>query len=96
MKTTSEKEKKLDLALTKLKSLDLENPNLKNSLKNLDNQKNQLEIEKKEIETKYQNLVSDYEQLNQKLEEISKKKNNEMEFSHKIDELNQETDTLLE
>ena len=35
MKTTSEKEKKLDLALSKLKNLDLENPNLKNSLKNL-------------------------------------------------------------
>ena len=61
MKTTSEKEKKLDLALSKLKNLDLENPNLKNSLKNLDNQKNQLEIEKKEIETKYQNLVQDYD-----------------------------------
>ena len=44
MKTSSEKEKKLDLALNKLKDLNLENPSLKNSLENLYNQKNQLEI----------------------------------------------------
>ena len=44
MKTSTEKEKKLDLALSKLKNLNLENPELKNSLENLDNQKNQLEI----------------------------------------------------
>ena len=39
MKTSTEKEKKLDLALSKLKNLNLENPELKNSLENLDNQK---------------------------------------------------------
>ena len=77
MKTSSEKEKKLSLALSKLKNLDHENPGLTNALQNLDDQKNQLEIEKKEIETKYKNLMQDYEQLKQKLDKINKYQVNE-------------------
>ena len=100
MKTDSEKEKKLSLALIKLKSLNLQNPTLKASLENLGTQKNQLEIEKKLIEEKYQNLISDHKALSQKLEDINQQKvseqKKETEFSEKIDELNQETDTLLE
>ncbi|MDA9604505.1 5-formyltetrahydrofolate cyclo-ligase [Candidatus Pelagibacter sp.] len=100
MKTDSEKEKKLTYALNKLKNLDLKNPTLKIDLANLNAQKNQLEIEKKEIEEKYQNLVNDHTALNQKLEDISRQRideqKKETEFSEKIDELNQETDTLLE
>ena len=100
MKTSNEKEKKLVLALSKLKNLNYENPDLANDLQNLDDQKNQIEIEKKEIETKYGNLIQDYEALKQKLNKINKNKENqkdkEIEFSEKIDELNQETDTLLE
>ena len=89
MKTSSEKEKKLNLALSKLKNLNLKNPRLVNTLQNLDDQKNQLEIEKKEIEKKYLNLMQDYEQLKQKLDKINKYKLNEekkeIEFSEKID-----------
>ena len=55
MKSSTEKEKKLDLALSKLKSINFENPGHKNSIENLKNQKNQLEIEKKELETRHQN-----------------------------------------
>ena len=55
---------------------------------------------KKEIEEKYQNLISEHEALNQRLKDINQKKageqKKELEFSEKIDELNQETDTLLE
>ena len=44
--------------------------------------------------------MQDYGQLKQKIEKINKnqvhEKKKEIEFSHKIDELNQETDTLLE
>ena len=47
MKMDSEKEKKLSFALNKLRNLNLQNPTLRNSLKNLSDQKNQLEIEKK-------------------------------------------------
>ena len=57
-------------------------------------------MKKKQIETKYGNLIQDYEVLKQKLNKINKNKENqkekEIEFSEKIDELNQETDTLLE
>ena len=64
------------------------------------NKKNQLEIEKKEIENKYKILKEDYELMSKKLEEIKDnqklEERKQIEFSEKIDELNQETDTLLE
>ena len=100
MKTSSEKEKKLNLALSKLKNLNYENPALANDLQNLGDQKNQLEIEKKQIENKYESLIQEYDILKEKLKEINNQKTNEqnkeIEFSEKIDELNQETDILLE
>ena len=60
MKTTSEKEKKLDEALNKLINLNL-NQNFKENLNSLNNQKNQLEIEKKEITNKYEMLMKEHE-----------------------------------
>ena len=64
------------------------------------NQKNQLEIEKVELENKYKALLEEHGNLSKKLEEIKNKEKIEerkqIEFSEKIDELNQETDTLLE
>ena len=100
MKTISEKEKKLDLALNKLQNLNLENPSLKIGLENLSKQKNQLEIEKIEIESKHRSLMAEFEGLKKKLDEVNDKKTveqkKEIDFSEKIDELNQETDTLLE
>ena len=100
MNSVIEKEKKLNLALTKLKNLNLQNPNVKKNIENLSEQKNQLEIEKQELEGKYKSLVEDYNNLSKKLdkfhnhEKIEEKK--QIEFSQKIDELNQETDTLLD
>ena len=100
MNSINEKEKKLISVLDELKNLDLTNPKLQNNIVNLSKQKNQLEIEKNELEIKYQELLEEHGSLSKKLEEI---KNNEkleerkqIEFSEKIDELNQETDTLLE
>ena len=52
------------------------------------------------LEEKYKSLTNDYDNLSKKLDEfhnqekIEKKK--QIEFSEKIDELNQETDNLLE
>ena len=100
MNSVIEKEKKLSLALTKLKNLNLKNPDIKKNLENLSTQKNQLEIEKQELEEKYKSLVDDYDNLSKKLDEflnqekIEQKK--QIEFSEKIDELNQETDSLLD
>ena len=100
MNSVLEKEKKLNLALLKLKNLNFNNPDIKKNIENLSLQKNQLEIEKREIEQKYDDLLNDYNNLSQKLTEFqnSKKKDEmrQIEFSEKIDELNQETDTLLE
>ena len=99
MKSVIEKEKKLNLALSKLKKLNFENPELKISIENLTIQKNQLEIEKQELEVKYKNLLDDYNQLSKKLDEFQNRekieKKKQIEFSEKIDELNQETDNLL-
>ncbi len=46
MNSVIEKEKKLILALIKLKKLNLKNPDIKKDIENLSTQKNQLEIEK--------------------------------------------------
>ena len=100
MKSVIEKEKKLNIALTKLKNLNFKNPDVKKNIENLSDQKNQLEIEKQELEEKYKSLIDDYNDLSKKLskfenqEKIEQKK--QIEFSEKIEELNQETDTLLE
>ena len=60
----------------------------------------QLEIEKSQLENKYKSLLEEHTNLSKKLEEIQNKEKLEqkkqIEFSEKIDELNQETDTLLE
>jgi len=42
MNSVIEKEKKLNLALTKLKNLNLKNPDIKKDIENLKTQKNQL------------------------------------------------------
>ena len=100
MNSITEKEKKLSLALAELKNLNLDNPDLQSSIKNLNEKKNQLEIEKKGLEDKYKLLKEDYEGLSKKLEEMKSKEKlderRQIEFSEKIDELNQETDTLLD
>ena len=66
MNSILEKEKKLNLALTKLKSLNLENPDIKKNIEILGEQKNQLEIEKSEIEKKYKTLVDEHDNLTRK------------------------------
>ena len=100
MNSLTEKEKKLNLALTKLKNLNLKNPDIKKNIENLSIQKNQLQIEKQDLEEKYKILKNDYSDLSKRLDELSNlektEKKKQIEFSEKIDELNQETVTLLE
>ena len=87
MNSVIEKEKKLNLALTKLKNLNLKNPDIKKNIENLNSQKNQLEIEKQELEDKYKNLVDDYNNLSKKLDEFQNQEKIEqkkqLEFSEK-------------
>ena len=100
MNSVIEKEKKLNLALTKLKNLNFKKTDAKKNIENLSLQKNQLEIEKQEILDNYKLLQEDYNNLSKKFEEIQNREKmdekKQIEFSEKIDELNQETDTLLE
>ncbi len=100
MNSINDKEKKLNSVLVELKNLDLTNPELQNNIENLTSQKNQLEIEKIEIEEKYKILMEENQILAKKLEELRDKEKlderKQIEFSEKIDELNQETDTLID
>ena len=100
MNSINEKEKKLILVLDELKNLDLSNPELQNNIVNLSKKKNQLEIEKNELENKYRALLEEHTLLSKKIDDIKIKEKQEerkqIEFSEKIDELNQETETLLE
>jgi len=70
MNSILEKEKKLNLALTKLKNLNLGNPDIKKNIEILSEQKNQLEIEKSELEKNYKILVDEHDNLSRKLEEL--------------------------
>ena len=67
MNSVIEKEKKLNLALTKLRNLNLKNPEIKKDLEDLSSQKNQLEIEKRDLEEKYKSLKEDYNYMSKKL-----------------------------
>ena len=100
MNSLDEKEKKLSLALEKLKSFKISNQQENSLVADLESKKNQLEIEKEEFKNKYELLKSEHEQLNLRLSEFEKNNFNEKtkqkEFTEKIDELNQETDNLLE
>ena len=75
MNSLIEKEKKLSLALTKLKNLNLKNPDLQSGIEELNQKKNQLEIEKKDLEDKYGLLKEDYDILSKKLRRDEKQKN---------------------
>ena len=100
MKYFSEKEKKLEIALDKLKKLNLSDEEGQKNLKFISNQKNQLKIEKRELENKYQDLINEHHKLKDQLKAIKEKnsqhKLDKLKFDEKIDELNQETDILLD
>ena len=63
MKYFSEKEKKLEIALHKLKKLNLSDEEGQKNLEFISNQKNQLKIEKRELENKYQDLINEHHKL---------------------------------
>ena len=100
MKYFGEKEKKLEIALDKLKKLKLADEEGVKNLEFLSNQKNQLKIENIELENKYQNLINEHQKLKDQLKAIKEKnsehKLDQLKFNEKIDELNQETDILLD
>jgi len=66
MNSILEKEKKLNIALAKLKNLNLGDLGIKKNIEILGEQKNQLEIEKSELEKKYKTLVDQRFEILQK------------------------------
>ena len=100
MKNIDEKEKKLKDTLKKLREINIQHNEELDKVAILKDQKNQLEIEKDQITKSLESLEEENLKLKSQLKElkinyeISKKKENH--FTEKIDELNQETDNLLE
>ena len=72
---------------------------LPNDIDSLNLEKNQLLSEKEESEKNFKNLLKQHQELKSKLEkigkEVSHKFGNRDNFNQKIDELNQETETLI-
>ena len=100
MKNYEEKEKKLDIVLKKLNSMSNKVVNMNNDINLLSIEKNQILSEKKESERNFKLLSEQHEQLKGDLERINKdvfnKFDSKRDFSQKIDELNQETENLID
>ena len=100
MKNIDEKEKKLTETLQKLREININGNKEIDETIILKDQKNQLEIEKNQITKSIQHLEQENLKLKSQLKELKKdyeiSKRKEHKFTEKIDELNQETDSLLE
>ena len=100
MKNYEEKEKKLENVLKKLNTMSNRVIEMSNDINSLNLEKNQLLREKDESYKNFQNLSEQNKELKSKLEKINKdvtyKFGNENNFNRKIDELNQETETLVD
>ena len=71
-----------------------------NNISSLTDEKNQLLREKEEKEKEFQKLSKQHTQLKNELDkvdsDVSRKFDNRENFNKKIDELNQETETLID
>ena len=99
MKNYGEKEKKLDNVLKKLNLISSNVIKMNNDINSLNLEKNQLLGEKEESERNFQLLSQQHQELKLELEKINKdvkhKFGNKNSFYQKVDELNQETETLI-
>ena len=100
MENIYSKEKKLETVLEKLTNLSRSSKSYANSIDDLYVEKNQLQSEKNETESKYKQLLLEYNNLKQKLKilenKYSKKKQLQEQFSQDINELGEETESLVE
>ena len=100
MKNYKEKEKKLEHVLKKLSTMSNKVIKMNNDIDSLNLEKNQLLREKEESEKNFKNLSKQHQVLKFELEKIDKeaghKFGNQDNFNKKIDELNQETETLID
>ena len=100
MENLYNKEKRLETALEKLKSLSSSYSGGQNEINDLYVEKNQLQSEKNEIENKYKQLILEYNNLKERLKmaenKYSKTKKMQEQFNQDIDELGEETESLVE
>ena len=100
MKNYGEKEKKLDNVLEKLNMMSDKVVKMNKDINSLNVERNQLLREKEESERNFQTLSQQHTKLKAALEKINTnvkhKFGNQNNFSQKIDELNQETETLMD
>ena len=100
MKNYKEKEKKLEHVLKKLTTMSTRVVKMSNDIGSLNLEKNQLLREKEESEKNFKNLLKQHQELKSALEkidkEVSHKFGNKDNFNQKIDELNQETEILID
>ena len=100
MKNYKEKEKKLEHVLRKLDTMSNRVIKMNNDINSLNLEKNQLLREKEESEKNFIKLLKQHQELKTELEkvdkEVSHKFGNRDSFNQKIDELNQETETLID
>ena len=100
MENIYSKEKKLKAVLEKLTNLSRSSKSYVDSIDDLYVEKNQLQSEKNEIESKYKQLLLENDNLKQKLKILEdkylKKKQLQEQFSQDIDELGEETESLVE
>ena len=100
MENIYSKEKKLETVLEKLTNLSRSSKSYANSIDDLYVEKNQLQSEKNQTESKYKQLLLEYNNLKQKLKilegKYSKKKQLQEQFSQDINELGEETESLVE
>ena len=100
MESLYSKEKKLEAVLEQLTNLSRSSKSYADNIDDLYVEKNQLQSEKNEIESKYKQLFLEYNNLKQKLKTLedkySKKKQLQEQFSQDINELGEETESLVE
>ena len=100
MKNYEEKEKKLNNVLERLSSMSNKVIKMNSDIDSLNLEKNQLLREKEESERNFQLLLQQHRELKSELEKINKdvqhKFGSQYNFNQKIDELNQETETLID
>ena len=100
MENYEEKEKKLDNVLKQLNAMSSRVAKMSNDIFLLGAEKNQLLREKEESETNFRVLDKKHTELKLELEKINKdigqKFGDKTTFNQKIDELNQETETLID
>ena len=100
MENLYNKEKRLETALEKLKSLSSSYSGGQNEINDIYVEKNQLQSEKTEIERKYKQLLTEYNNLKKRLDQVQEENSNKQklqeQFNQDIDELGRETDSLVE